>query len=388
MLYFSAHWCPPCRGFTPELAVWYEKHRPQGAEIVFVSSDRDQGSFDEYFGEMPWVALEYPARDLKASLSRAFGVKGIPMLIVCDAAGVVISKNGREGVSSKPHGFPWAPAFSDTATPQEVLTAAFPSLLKASGEVATASLAGKHLMVYSSAHWCGPCRNFTPLLKRCYEALTARGVAVEVVFLSADNNEEEFQGYFKDMSWAAAPYGAEKFDAAKSWFDAKFEIEGIPNLLLFAPDGTLLEADATGKVRGDPEGAKFPWPREPVETVESTMGKINDGPVVLAFVGDGGDANAAKALLEPAAKAFFGAPGAPLFAVGKGGDKSEGAIMRFCGFGKPEGGGVKFVIVDVPAKKKAFLGGGDGVATPTSAEVEAWVRAYINGTASTKGIKE
>ena len=26
-LYFSAHWCPPCRGFTPELAKWYKQAR-------------------------------------------------------------------------------------------------------------------------------------------------------------------------------------------------------------------------------------------------------------------------------------------------------------------------------------------------------------------------
>ena len=24
-IYFSAHWCPPCRGFTPELAKMYSE---------------------------------------------------------------------------------------------------------------------------------------------------------------------------------------------------------------------------------------------------------------------------------------------------------------------------------------------------------------------------
>ena len=46
-IYFSAHWCPPCRGFTPKLAEAYQKLKANGKEleIVFVSSDRDQHSF-------------------------------------------------------------------------------------------------------------------------------------------------------------------------------------------------------------------------------------------------------------------------------------------------------------------------------------------------------
>ena len=45
-LYFSAHWCPPCRGFTPKLAEWYKsvKETLPEFEIVFASSDRDQVS--------------------------------------------------------------------------------------------------------------------------------------------------------------------------------------------------------------------------------------------------------------------------------------------------------------------------------------------------------
>ena len=70
-LYFSAHWCPPCRGFTPQLAQWYKDLRAgdvgEKLEIVFISSDRNQEEFDEYYGEMPWTALPYEKRDEKVN---------------------------------------------------------------------------------------------------------------------------------------------------------------------------------------------------------------------------------------------------------------------------------------------------------------------------------
>ena len=70
-LYFSAHWCPPCRAFTPKLADWYNKLKGgeigEKFEIVFLSSDRDEGSFKEYFDEMPWHAVSYDNRGIKVS---------------------------------------------------------------------------------------------------------------------------------------------------------------------------------------------------------------------------------------------------------------------------------------------------------------------------------
>jgi thiol-disulfide isomerase/thioredoxin len=57
--YFSAHWCPPCRAFTPKLAELY-KEAQQSSDafrIVFVSSDRDEESFNEYRAHMPWSAV-------------------------------------------------------------------------------------------------------------------------------------------------------------------------------------------------------------------------------------------------------------------------------------------------------------------------------------------
>merc|ERR550514_1833302 len=59
LVYFSAHWCPPCRGFTPVLTEWYNNGGKEKAEVVFASSDQDQASFEEYYGSMPWTAVEF-----------------------------------------------------------------------------------------------------------------------------------------------------------------------------------------------------------------------------------------------------------------------------------------------------------------------------------------
>jgi thiol-disulfide isomerase/thioredoxin len=84
LLYFSAHWCPPCRGFTPQLAEFYKtlQRDHKGCEIVFVSSDRDQASFREYHQTMPWLAVPFADVERRGALSSLFGVQGLPTLLV------------------------------------------------------------------------------------------------------------------------------------------------------------------------------------------------------------------------------------------------------------------------------------------------------------------
>ena len=59
-----------------KLADYYIKAKKNGAkfEIVFVSSDRDEKSFQEYYGEMPWMALRFADRERKHQLSSKFKV--------------------------------------------------------------------------------------------------------------------------------------------------------------------------------------------------------------------------------------------------------------------------------------------------------------------------
>jgi thioredoxin-like negative regulator of GroEL len=103
-LYFSAHWCPPCRGFTPVLEEKYKELKgiaPDDMEVVFVSSDRDSSSFNEYYATMSWLALPFADRDAKQRVSEKFGVNGIPMLVVLDGAtGAIKAANGRSAMHS------------------------------------------------------------------------------------------------------------------------------------------------------------------------------------------------------------------------------------------------------------------------------------------------
>lgn len=102
-LYFSAHWCPPCRQFTPKLAEYYNNVQAKGHrfEVVFLSSDRDEDSFNEYYNEMPWAALKFNDREIKNKIAEIYSVRGIPTLVILDRAGQTVSANARSNVMNK-----------------------------------------------------------------------------------------------------------------------------------------------------------------------------------------------------------------------------------------------------------------------------------------------
>ena len=104
-LYFSAHWCPPCRGFTPILKDFYEEVEAQGVEIIFVSSDRDSEAMMSYMKEShgDWYALEHKST-LKDTLHQKYAVEDIPTLVVLTEAGTLISANGRGDMQRKQPG--------------------------------------------------------------------------------------------------------------------------------------------------------------------------------------------------------------------------------------------------------------------------------------------
>jgi thiol-disulfide isomerase/thioredoxin len=98
--YFSAHWCPPCRAFTPKLAELYKEAQASSSAFrtIFISCDRDEESFNSYRKEMPWPAVPLNAGAL---LKAYFQFSGIPSLFILSSDGTVLSRRGRDGVSRK-----------------------------------------------------------------------------------------------------------------------------------------------------------------------------------------------------------------------------------------------------------------------------------------------
>ena len=145
------------------------------------------------------------------------------------------------------------------------------------------ALRGKTVAVYFSAHWCPPCRQFTPVLAQLYETLRARTTDFEVVFVSADKSAEEFASYFRSMPWLALSFDK---SGTKNALMQLLGVQGFPTLVLFGPDGNLLTKEGRGVVMNDPTGAAFPWHPEAAEDegANNNPGRLRASDVHLIHV--------------------------------------------------------------------------------------------------------
>ena len=103
-IYFSAKWCPPCRGFTPSLVNFRDANQ-EDFEVVFVSSDRNAKAQKDYMNEykMQWVPVEHNSSAAN-KLKKKFKVRGIPSLVIVGPDGKTITTDGRGVVSRNPKG--------------------------------------------------------------------------------------------------------------------------------------------------------------------------------------------------------------------------------------------------------------------------------------------
>ena len=118
LVYFSAHWCPPCRQFTPALAKFYKEHKDKkNFEVIFASWDTDEAGFKAYHAEHPWPAIAYDDKTWVQRMQEEYDVTSIPTLLVISPDATLLTKCGRDMVLRDPEAleFPWKGA---AATPE------------------------------------------------------------------------------------------------------------------------------------------------------------------------------------------------------------------------------------------------------------------------------
>lgn len=116
----------------------------------------------------------------------------------------------------------------------------------------------KVIGVYFSASWCGPCRQFTPLLSEFYARMKKEGKSFEVIWVSRDRSPQEFLEYYGKMPWLAVTW--ENYQRVGQQLGALYQMKGIPHLaILDGEDWSLLTSDGRSQVMRDKYGLEFPW---------------------------------------------------------------------------------------------------------------------------------
>lgn len=101
-LIFAAQWCPPCREFCSKLSELYAEKNSGSSkqlEVVFISGDYDEKAFNEYYSQMPWLALPYEDPDREVIIDE-LDIGAIPEVFIITRNNVVVTRQGRTDVET------------------------------------------------------------------------------------------------------------------------------------------------------------------------------------------------------------------------------------------------------------------------------------------------
>ncbi|KAG0713210.1 Nucleoredoxin [Chionoecetes opilio] len=234
-------------------------------------------------------------------LSRQYRVTSIPCLVLIDSrSGHVLTRAGREKVTSDPEGhhFPWRPR-----SVGDILAAS--RLVDPQGqEVAYDAIRSAYKGLYFSAHWCPPCKAFTPQLVAAYEKMKKKQENFHMIFISSDRSEESWRTYHKSMPWPSLAW--EEKEARKE-LAGSLEVKGIPTLVVLDPDNTVITAEGRSQFSDDPTLERFPWRPQSVEVLgERYTARLQESPCLVLFTdGDTTELQFGRDVLLPVAEEYL-----------------------------------------------------------------------------------
>ncbi|GAB2276097.1 hypothetical protein Dimus_010838 [Dionaea muscipula] len=286
-LFFSANWCRPCQDFTLHLVQVYNtlKNAGEKLEIVVISFDRDENSFHEHLKSMSWLAVPFNV-NLHKKLGDRFMVPHIPMLIPLCSDGNSVEENAVDMIQEYgSDAFPFTQkrrqelkAMDDQkrqgAILEELLACEKRNhlLSRDRNKVSVSEVIGKTIGLYFGAYWCPPSRIFTSqLIEAYYELVTSKNTPFEVIFISTDRDQNEFNYSLSTMPWFSIPYE----DKSRHDLRRIFEIKGIPALILIGADGKIISTNGRSLVSSYGASA-FPFTESRIAEIKAALRKEGD----------------------------------------------------------------------------------------------------------------
>ncbi|XP_046735687.1 nucleoredoxin-like [Diprion similis] len=307
-----------CDDFTRQLSELYgsvnaapnaTKKRFEVVHVVLWSNVADvidfQESFQGHVAELPWLAVPNDDYERKTRLTRRYRIKaGVPTLILVEGrTGSVVTRGGVERALADPTGanFPWRP-------PHPKATLVDGPLLPCGSRDNKEPMLHEELRhcvkgVYFSAHWCPPCKAFTPQLVDTYQRIRERGHNFEVIFVSSDRSEESYNTYTETMPWLRIPFSQEE---RRRKLAHALDVQAIPTLVILDQRDNIITLEGRAELLEDPEGLNFPWASRLVNILtEKYATTLHDAPAIILFVeGDDCEIQFGETVLLPAAEAY------------------------------------------------------------------------------------
>ncbi|OAD52066.1 Nucleoredoxin [Eufriesea mexicana] len=288
------------------------RERRKKFEVVHVVLQSNEGhvicceeSFRAHVADLPWLTVSNLDYGRNIKLSRRYQVKtDVPTLILLDGSnGTVLTRGGVDRIVSDPTGanFPWRRPHPKAALEDGPL---LPCGASDSNEpMLHEELRHCFKGIYFSAHWCPPCKAFTPQLVDTYKRIREKGHNFEVIFVSSDRSEESYNIYIEAMPWLRIPFRQEE---RRRKLTIALDVQVIPTLVLLDPRDNIITVDGRTELIEDPEGLNFPWNSRLVNILtEKYASSLHDGPALILFVeGEDSEIQFAESVLLPAAQAY------------------------------------------------------------------------------------
>jgi len=288
-IYFSAHWCPPCRRFTPKLAEVYNKHTKAGKslEIVFVSSDQSENDFQEYYKIMPWLALPFADRKKKNKLSKIFDVQGIPRLVLVDPkTGLATNAQANQDILADTTGekFPWPKPFAGTVL--EFMIGAKVNL-KSGNEVTLGDMSQKFLVLFFYDESSSASKDFLPAMidwyNKYYSKLQNTKLSFDVLSICAASGEASYDNSLKAMPFAALSFKEQ---------DKQRRLRGVLRLeasqqvvVIDFETGRVVSRKGKQAIEQEGDDTDFPWPTPgPCSDVNEEPDCLNHYPCIVLWL--------------------------------------------------------------------------------------------------------